>query len=265
MSGPIFASLSFADLPGRAEIAKPPPIPRRQSGDRHHWFGTMLHLSCAAAAGAVTAGALFAAVGYALTVTDKALAPSGLSQLQDAKVPVAGAPDAASAVTPDDDRTTLRTQPAPTVRPLQSAKPIEAAVSAAGARAPLRTPLNQPTQQNRPVNSSATVVTGPVGQAADAMTWIVGGEIVHLWGVRPNPRTPPAAFEDFVQRVAAEGPLACHRQAYSSRYRCLTATGGDVAEMALSSGLGQAPDARRPPTATPRQRRSKRAGLWSSR
>jgi endonuclease YncB( thermonuclease family) len=44
----------------------------------------------------------------------------------------------------------------------------------------------------------------------------------------------------FVDWVRDKGPVACHKHAQSKRYRCLTATGEDIAEAVLSGGVGRA-------------------------
>jgi hypothetical protein len=112
--------------------------------------------------------------------------------------------------------------------------------------------------------AAATVVEGTVREIPDAMTWVVDDNIVRLWGVRPGPHVAAGAFADFARRIAAAGPVECRRQPASTRYRCETATGNDVAELALLAGLGRAPDgatlAYRDAEA---EARHARRGLWS--
>lgn len=89
-------------------------------------------------------------------------------------------------------------------------------------------------------NASSDIVTGPVVDAPDAMTWVVANNILRLWGVRPGPQNPTPSLVSFVEWVRAKGPLECRKHAHSSRYRCSTGTGEDVAEAALLAGVGRA-------------------------
>ena len=118
----------------------------------------------------------------------------------------------------------------------QTASAYGSARSAARA-APLR--RDQNLAANPPENASAEVVSGPVTEIRDAMTWIIGGRIVHLWGIRSTSRTPTPSLVRFADRMKAENPISCHRQPHSTRYRCFTASREDIAEMALLSGVGQ--------------------------
>jgi hypothetical protein len=94
----------------------------------------------------------------------------------------------------------------------------------------------------RPVNASTEIVHGMVADALDAMTWVVDNQIVNLWGIRPGSPSLFPSLTGFVEQVRAKGPVECRRQTRSSRYRCLMATGEDLAEAALLAGVGRAAD-----------------------
>lgn len=83
----------------------------------------------------------------------------------------------------------------------------------------------------------AETVSGPVTEIRDAMTWVIGGQIVYLWGIRSDSRTPVSALARFADKIKAEGPISCRKPVHSTRYRCLTASREDIAEMALLSGI----------------------------
>ena len=116
----------------------------------------------------------------------------------------------------------------------------------------------------RPGNASAEIVHGMVTDAVDAMTWVIGDQIVNLWGIRPGPPNLFPSLIEFVDQVRAKGAVECRRQTHSNRYRCLMATGEDVAEAALLSGVGRAAEgatvAHRTAEAQARQRSR---GLWA--
>jgi hypothetical protein len=94
----------------------------------------------------------------------------------------------------------------------------------------------------RPGNASVEIVHGMVADAVDAMTWVVGDQTVNLWGIRPGPSNLFPSLIGFVEQVRALGAVECRRQTHSNRYRCLTATGEDVAEAALLAGVGRVAD-----------------------
>jgi hypothetical protein len=91
-------------------------------------------------------------------------------------------------------------------------------------------------------NASAEIVRGMVTDTVDAMTWVVGDQTVNLWGIRPGPPNPFPSLIGFVEQVRAKGAVECRRQTHSTRYRCLMATGEDVAQAALFAGVGRAAD-----------------------
>jgi hypothetical protein len=94
----------------------------------------------------------------------------------------------------------------------------------------------------RPANASAEIVHGMVADAPDAMTWVVDNQIVNLWGIRPGSPSLFPSLVGFADLVRAKGAVECRRQTHSSRYRCLMATGEDLAEAALLAGVGRAAD-----------------------
>jgi hypothetical protein len=87
--------------------------------------------------------------------------------------------------------------------------------------------------------ASAEIVSGTITQVSDAMTWVVGDRTVHLWGIRPGPRNLDPSLEKVADWLRARGPVECRRQAHSSRYRCTTSAGDDVAEAALLAGVAR--------------------------
>lgn len=111
---------------------------------------------------------------------------------------------------------------------------------------PLLEPTTGPSGEHsglkRPGNASAEIVRGMVTDTVDAMTWVVGDQTVNLWGIRPGPPNLFPSLIGFVEQVRAKGAVECRRQTHSNRYRCLMATGEDVAEAALLAGVGRAAD-----------------------
>jgi hypothetical protein len=92
----------------------------------------------------------------------------------------------------------------------------------------------------RPGNASTEIVRGMVSEPHDAMTWVVDNQIVSLWGIRPGSPNLVPSLIGFAELVRAKGAVECRRQTHSSRYRCLMATGEDLAEAALLAGVGRA-------------------------
>jgi hypothetical protein len=111
---------------------------------------------------------------------------------------------------------------------------------------PVLEPITRQTGEHsglkRPGNASAEIVRGMVAEPLDAATWVVDDQIVSLWGIRPGSPSLPASLIGFVDLVRAKGAVECRRQTHSSRYRCLMATGEDLAEAALLAGVGRAAD-----------------------
>jgi hypothetical protein len=113
-------------------------------------------------------------------------------------------------------------------------------------------------------NASTEIVRGMVTKAVDAMTWVVGDQIVNLWGIRPGPSNPSSSLIEFAGQVRAKGAVECRRQTHSNRYRCLMATGEDVGETALFAGLGRAADgATVAYRSAEAQAHQKSKGLWT--
>jgi len=107
---------------------------------------------------------------------------------------------------------------------------------------PITGPSGEHSGLKRPVNAAAEVVHGMVAEPLDAATWVVDNQIVNLWGIRPGSPSLIPSLIGFVEQVRAKGAVECRRQAHSTRYRCLMATGEDLAEAALFAGVGRAAD-----------------------
>ena len=116
----------------------------------------------------------------------------------------------------------------------------------------------------RPVNASAEIVHGMVAEPIDAMTWVVDNQIVNLRGIRPRSPSLFPSLIGFVDLVRAKGAVECRRQTHSSRYRCLMATGEDLAEAALLAGVGRAADGATVAYRTAEaQAHQKSRGMWA--
>jgi len=265
MFGPIFASPSFAELREQPKIATPAPTLHRGSSGRSGGLGIILHLGCIALAGVLTVCVFFGLAFYFLAhPIDEVMATSSARhRWGEASLPMV-VPAAAPVV---------RVGGAPAPQPMRAGptgQPERAAALVATVAARSRTPqprtveATQTPQSKRLENASAEIVSGPVTEALDAMTWVVGGQIVRLWGIRPGPQSRSLALAAFVGRVSAEGPINCRRQALSTRYRCLTATREDIAEMALLSGIGRAAEgATGAYRSAEAQARARGEGLWA--
>ncbi len=107
---------------------------------------------------------------------------------------------------------------------------------------PIAGQTGKPSPLKRPENASAEIVHGMVADVLDAAAWVVGDQIVNLWGIRPGSPNLSPSLTGFVDQVRAKGAVECRRQTHSSRYRCLAATGEDLAEAALLAGVGRAAD-----------------------
>jgi hypothetical protein len=240
MSSPTFANPSFEELGGRREIATLASTPHWRGGGMRSGLATVLDLGCIAMAGALTIGVFFGLACYFLAQPiDEIIAASARHPLEEASL--AGVARASAPVGGLGSAPTSGPTPPGTTGP-----PGQAVQPAAAARAsPAERRLGQ-VHQNRGLkhieNAAAEIVSGPVSEVPDAMTWVIGGQILHLWGVRPDLRPQPRSLAGLVARVNADGPITCRRQAHSTRYRCSTATGEDVAETELLSGIGRAAD-----------------------
>jgi len=135
---------------------------------------------------------------------------------------------------------TIGTQPGPRIRPNAITETLSVPPE------PLLEPIpgqsGTHSRLKRPGNGSAEIVHGMVADAANAMTWVLDDQIVILWGIRPGSPNPSPSLIGFVDQVRAKGAVECRRQTHSSRYRCLMATGEDLAEAALLAGVGRAAD-----------------------
>src|SRR5271168_4169854 len=239
MSSPTFASPSFEELGGRHEIATLASTPHWRGGGMRGVLAVILDLGCIAMAGALTIGVFFGLACYFLAQPmDEVIAASGMRQ------PLSEASLSGAASAPVDR---LGSAPASGLTPPGATGQPEPAVQPAAAA--LASPAEQHSGQvhqnrgpKRIENASAEIVSGRVSEVPDAMSWVVGGQILHLWGVRPDLRAPPRSLAGLAARVNAEGSVTCRRQAHSTRYRCSTATGEDVAETELLSGIGRAAD-----------------------
>jgi hypothetical protein len=107
---------------------------------------------------------------------------------------------------------------------------------------PITGPSGEHSELKRPGNASAEIVRGMVADALDATTWVVDNQKVTLWGIRPGSPNLVPSLIGFVDLVRAKGAVECRRQTHSSRYRCVMATGEDLAEAALLAGVGRAAD-----------------------
>ncbi len=240
MPGRSFASPSFGEMRQRREIAA--PSSRRGNGGWRDGLSTLLHLGCLAIVGILTIYAFFS-VAFDLLVYPKdvnasaarAINPSG-ETLPSA---VSAAPASTPAVRADMQPRPQPTQPGASGERQQLAKPLVLTAALAPPPESRRFDVDQNLAANPPENASAEVVSGPVTEIRDAMTWLIGGHIVHLWGIRPNSQTPTPSLARFADRMKSESPISCHRQPHSTRYRCFTASREDIAEMALLSGIGQ--------------------------
>ncbi|HEV2100526.1 MAG TPA: hypothetical protein VGR45_16605 [Stellaceae bacterium] len=232
MFGSIFAGPSYAGLGEGVEIATPASTPRRTSGEWKDGLAAIVHLGCVAAVAGLTICVFFGLAFHLLSrPTDEATAASGARDRESGALTrwvLTGSESAGSA--PSLQAT----------GPDTAGQQVQLAVAtSAGPTEPRDLQIHQ-NPGPRPIeNASADIVSGPVTAARDAMTWVVGGQILHLWGIRPDLRPQSAALAGFAAKVSTEGPIICRRQAHSTRYRCLTATRDDIAEMALLSGIGR--------------------------
>jgi hypothetical protein len=131
-------------------------------------------------------------------------------------------------------------------------------------RAPSTEQNGQYSRLKQPGNASTEIVDGTVTKAVDAATWVIGDQTVNLWGIRPGPSNLSSSLVGFVDQVRAKGAVECRRQTRSNRYRCLMATGEDVAEAALLAGIGRAAEgATVAYRSAEAQAHQKNKGLWA--
>jgi hypothetical protein len=290
MSGQFSASLSFDELPERISI---PPTLGQQAG-------ILMHLACIAFVGTAII-VVFFGIAFSLLrhPTGEGIANSGgrdrhMAPAEAKLAPTLSAVPPSSAPMPPAGEATTS---AASVAPLRADLPAPAAtvpgtapaMTALAASEPGLTRLStmgtQPDQGlrpnaiaetpgvtqtgehsgvKRPVNAAAEIVHGVVADAIDAMTWVVGDQIVNLWGIRPGSPSLFPSLIGFVEQVRAKGAVECRRQTHSNRYRCLMATGEDLAEAALLAGVGRAADGATGAYRTAEaQAHQKNRGLWA--
>jgi endonuclease YncB( thermonuclease family) len=233
MSGPISASLSFAGKRKRAAAAIVQKVRGHGTRDRSGRFALLVYLACTALAGGLCAAAFLGLAGFLLIypTAKPGATPGALAQTRDTFA-------AAAVLAPDAPHRT-KAAPASVQRPAPERVPAAEPAPAIGASLD-RPEQNREGPASKPRVAAAAAVAGPVGGARDGMTWVIAGEVVHLWGVRAAPRTPTSALADLTRTISAHGPVSCRRQPHSTRYRCATANGEDLAELSLAAGLGRA-------------------------
>jgi hypothetical protein len=235
MPGSIWASSTRGGLPERRTVAKRALTLLGATSRYKDALDTVLRLSFIAVVGAVTIWIFFGAAFFFIKHST-------------------------------DDSFSTAAGRTPSARTGQSAQVVQlAAIAADFFSGPElgREPPGQNPAPKRLAVASAQIVSGPVSEVTDAMTWVVGGQIIHLWGVRPG---PPVSLASLAPRVNAGGPINCRRQMHSPRYRCFTGAGEDIGEIALSLGIGRTvagvPAAYRRAEA---QARAAGIGLWARR
>ncbi len=242
MVGPTFASPPFGEMRERPAITAPASKPSHQHGGwKDDGLGALLHLSCFAFAGILTIYAFFL-VGFDLLPHPRGEITSvaGGRDPQGDALAFDLTPASPPGLRVDMQPPPQPAQPGPSRQPGQPAQPLVLAAAFAPPPEPYRLEVAQNLAAKPPENASTEIVSGPVTEIRDGMTWVIGGQIVHLWGIRPDSRTPTLSLVRFGNTVTAEGPVSCRRQPHSTRYRCLTAGREDIAEMALFSGIGRA-------------------------
>jgi hypothetical protein len=124
-------------------------------------------------------------------------------------------------------------------------------------------PSTAPAQTTSSEPIPSAVIRGIVTDAPNVATWVLAGQTIRLWGIKPQPSNSVASLVNWVR---AKGPIECVPRAKTGRYQCFTATGEDIAEAALLAGVARAGD--RAPAAyrnAEAQARRKEKGLWGRR
>jgi hypothetical protein len=209
------------DIAGRAAL---PSFRRRAVGaEPEPRLGSFLYLVCVALVAAGTISVFFGVGLYSLGHSAGGGAPSRAEMPGVVEVSL----------------DTLATMTAPTV-----STPASIAPGALGTQGgePIEGRGDRHSEPRRFAMASSETVSGMVTQISDAMTWVVGNKTVHLWGIRPRAKNLPPSLEKVADWVRAKGPVECRKQAHSSRYRCSTSAGEDVAEAALLAGVARAAD-----------------------
>jgi hypothetical protein len=241
MSGPTFASTSFEEVRERLESATPASTAHRGGGERRDGLAAILHLGCIAMVGALTIGVFFGLAFYFLAhPIDQVIATSGARHRWGEALTRWVLTGSAPVVRVGSAPPAQPTQPGTTGEPEQGVQIAAVALASPAELRPVQVRSNP--GPKRIENATAEIVSGPVTEVRDAMTWVVGGQVLHLWGIRPGLRAKPSSLASFVARVSSEGAINCHRQAHSTRYRCSTAAREDIAETELLAGIGRAAD-----------------------
>jgi endonuclease YncB( thermonuclease family) len=221
----IFAGPSIDGMTGRTRhfLRRMSSSGRRASG-LGVGVGAFFYLAGITLAGVVTIGVLFSAGFYSREhATAENVSHSGTRQAVSELLPIS--------------LWVTRAGEVPASAATNSAFSREPAVPQPGERQ-----ASKPAEPNRFGKASSDIVSGAVAEVPDAMTWVVANNAVYLWGIRPGSQSQDASLVRFVDRVRAKGSIECHRHPHSSRYRCATATGEDIAEAALLAGVGRAAD-----------------------
>jgi hypothetical protein len=249
------------------EAAPPTSASRCRGAELRRHVGILLHLACIAFVGAAII-VVFFGIAFSLLrhptgegiansgAYDRHVAPVGpkpemplpatLSAIPSRSAPASAAsvpgttPAMTGFVASELGSTQLSTQPDQRLRRDEIAE--TPGVPPQPSLEPITEPSGEHSGLKRPENASTEIVRGTVSEPLDAMTWVVDNQIVNLWGIRPGPPYLVPSLIGFVDLVRAKGAVECRRQTHSSRYRCLTATGEDLAKVALLAGVGRAAD-----------------------
>jgi hypothetical protein len=214
-------------------------------------IGIFSYLAGVVLVGIITIGVFFGVGIYWLAhPTERATA--ALSALRD---------EGATAVLATTDKSSLPAVAGDPPNPASTVPRLNAESSVTDSAEP---PGGRRSEPNRFARASSATVSGTVSEAPDAMTWVVADRAVQLWGVRPGPPSSASLLRRFVESVQAQGPVACQKHEHSSRYRCWTAAGEDIAEAILLGGVGRAAArATRSYRDAEAQARQKGKGLWA--
>lgn len=235
------------------ETTPPGSAPRLRGAERELRVGTIVYLVCLALVAAATIGVFFGVGLYSLGQRPKEIiseseadhgrvVPSGGGKGTPSPAEVPTTVAASLAVSPT---TTASAAAAPHganpggVRAQPGAAAQTLGASANQGREPIAGRDDGHSGLKRFGMASTEVVSGTVTQISDAMTWVVGDNIVHLWGIRPGPRNSIASLEKVADWARSQGTIECRKQAHSRRYRCSTSAGEDIAQAALLAGIGR--------------------------
>jgi len=103
-------------------------------------------------------------------------------------------------------------------------------------------------------------IRGKVSRVPNAATLVVGDQRIRLAGIDPGPVEDVGPFDSWVR---GQGDLVCEPEARTSRYRCFTSNGVDIAEAAILNGTGRVGDGATPEYRdSEKQAREAHRGLW---